>query len=225
MYNQVQGHWSYQRQRMLVKPFDAWRIFVQQRRNEHVLAEHDDVLACRLPKKSSHSFLALPEIKQFDNVKALRSLGSSYRQYRSVLKGSPGRNRVKYMSIKDADLARRRKMLADEIERDLQKSQGEADYLRKVEGRDDEKNTSSQRADIFASLFRNAVFDESPLDSSSPSRRPKSSPGLSRSQQKQNNNRRTSRTSTSSSPKPRLRPVTSHSSRPRPSRHSPEKSR
>ena len=213
-YNQVQGHWNYQRQRMLVKPFDAWRIFVKQRRNEHVLAEHDDVLACRLPKKSSHSFLSLPEIKQFDNVKVLCSLGSSYRQYRSVLKSKPGRNRVKYMSIREADLARKRKMLADEIETELQEAQMETDYLRKVEGREDEKNTQSQRSDIYASLFRNAVFDES-----SSSRRPKSSPGLSRSHHR-NNIPRSFRSSLDTSS---VRPLTSYSSRRRPNSLSPQK--
>ena len=72
-------------------------------------------------------------------------------------------------------------MLADEIETELQEAQMETDYLRKVEGCEDEKNTQSQRSDIYASLFRNAVFDES-----SSSRRPKSSPGLSRSHHRNN---------------------------------------
>ena len=177
-YNQVNGHWSYQKQRILTKPFEAWRYFVQQRRNEHVLAEHDDVLAGRLPKKSSHSFLILPELKQVHSVAVLQGLGTSYRQFQSVLKGSPTRNRVCHMSIAKANEARRRKMISDKAERKFTEEEAESDYLRKLSGHEEEKNSESFGSGVMASIFRNAIFDGSNLGGIS--QRPKSSPGLSR---------------------------------------------
>ena len=177
-YNKVNGHWSYQKQRILTKPFEAWRIFVQQRRNEHVLAEHDDVLAGRLPKKSSHAFLVLPEIKQVDDVSVLRSLGTSYRNFQSVLKGSPTRNRVCHMSIAEANEARRRKEIADMAEKKIEQIEAEKDYLRKLNGDEEQKNSESFGSGIMASLFRNAIFDGS--NTGGGTQRPKSSPGLSR---------------------------------------------
>ena len=104
-------------------------------------------------------------------------------------------------------------MREDNIEKELEQEDKKAAYLRKVNGQEDDKNRQSQGSGIFAALFRNAIFDESPVESRSPvSQRPKSSPGFSRSHMSGKDGMALSKMRARTS-RYQLRPITSQSRR------------
>ena len=193
----VSGHWSYQRQRLLVKPFEAWRAYIRTRRRKHVLAEHDDVLAARLPFKSSlqytSSFKQLTkQTKQREyHVDTIISFGNRYQDFKKAATGRNIRNRVVHLSLQAADFAREQQVVEDEMEAKIEVANRKRHEERERTGTEGERNHESKNASVLENMMASVLLSGpvggtlstlSTLSNSSngtfsSSGRPKSSPG------------------------------------------------
>ena len=163
----VKGHWAYQRQRLLAKPFGAWREHVATQRRTHVLAEHDDILAARLPNqtskrytlsyKTSMSYLN-QDLSEKINVQKIISCGFSFKRFQEVLNGPRIRNRIMYMSSGAANHARKLQIkqqeLDDKIGRDGKKRQDQ----RIARGKTEERNHESGSASVLENMMASALL-------------------------------------------------------------------
>ena len=163
----VKGHWSYQRQRLLAKPFGAWREYVAAQRRSHILAEHDDILAARLPNKTSNrytntyktsaSYLNQDSEEKAD-VKKIQSMGNSYKRFQLLLNGPRIRNRIVYMSSSAANRARKLQNKQHKLDEFINRDEKRRQDQRMVSGKEQERNHESGSASVLESMMASALL-------------------------------------------------------------------
>jgi len=188
---QVRGHWSYQKQRLLSKPFRAWQVFVESRRRNHVLAEHDDVLAGCIPNKSSFKYTSTfnEMVKKQNNKKEvsiteIQSFRKSYPKFKRAATGPSLRNRVVHLSSHGVRVSREKQAAENELEQKIYEENGKRQKNRELNGTLTERNHESSSASVWENIMSSVIVStgtaSSLINGRTSTHRPKSSPGSSR---------------------------------------------
>jgi hypothetical protein len=177
--HKVSGHWNYQKQRLLTKPFFAWQEYIQRQRRNHILAEHDDVLAARIPLNSSYKYtstftdmLREKNKRQVDgspvgspdrqyNVKQIQSFGSNYNKFKRAMSGPNVRNRVVHLSSHGVLVSRAKQMTEEGLDNEILLDAADRQHQRELDGTEAERNHESGSASILENMLKSVIVSGS----------------------------------------------------------------